>query len=90
MALGSARGCFVSQQEAIEFYFPTCARAEALLLLLLLSAAIGVSRRKREEGEVISSDVHNGRNALAAFLMGWLTPVDYANTLAPAETNFVL
>lgn len=28
MAFELARGCFVSQQEAIEFYFPTCTRAE--------------------------------------------------------------
>jgi len=42
-AVELTRGCFVSQQEAIEFYFPTCARAK------VSPAMIEVSRRKKRE-----------------------------------------
>lgn len=66
VAFGFVRGCFVSQQEAIEFYFPTCACSRGGLLL---RGDRDSEKGETQRGRAISSDVHNGRNALA-FLMG--------------------
>lgn len=81
MAFELARDCFVSQQEAIEFYFPTCAHAEVSTM------SIKVLRRvKRRKGE---RNIKFGRNDLA-FPIERLTRIDYANILASIETDFVL